>query len=128
MRRRVVVGGVITDPERTALDLFARPEIFGGMAVALELLEENLVRLDLARLVEYALRCDVGALIKRLGWSLERMGAPEEVRAAAGASRHRLVPARSAGRTPRRALLALAHRGESVSWVKFHSPSRLTRF
>jgi predicted transcriptional regulator of viral defense system len=74
MRRRVVVGGVITDPERTALDLFARPEIFGGMAVALELLEENL-----ARLVEYALRCDVGALIKRLGWSLERMGAPEEV-------------------------------------------------
>jgi len=51
MRRRVVVGGVITDPERTALDLFARPEIFGGMAVALELLEENL-----ARLVEYALR------------------------------------------------------------------------
>ena len=69
----------ITDPERTALDLFARPEIFGGMAVALELLEENLARLDLVRLVEYALRYDVGALIKRLGWSLERMGAPEEV-------------------------------------------------
>jgi hypothetical protein len=55
MRCRVVVGGVITDPERTALDLFARPEIF-GRAVALELLEENLARLDLARLVEYALR------------------------------------------------------------------------
>jgi hypothetical protein len=51
MRCRVVVGGVITDPERTALDLFARPEIF-GRAVALELMEENLARLDLARLVE----------------------------------------------------------------------------
>jgi len=69
----------ITDPERTALDLLARPEVFGGMAAALELLEENLARLDLARLVEYALRYDVGALIKRLGWSLERMGVGEDI-------------------------------------------------
>jgi len=32
-----------------------------------------------ARLVQYALRYGVGALIKRLGWSLERMGVDEQV-------------------------------------------------
>jgi len=40
---------------------------------------QYLARLDLARLVEYALRYDVGALIKRLGWSLEQMGVADEV-------------------------------------------------
>jgi predicted transcriptional regulator of viral defense system len=69
----------ITDPERTALDLFARSEVFGGVGAALEILEENLPRINLARLVQYALRYNAGALIKRLGWSLERMGVPEEV-------------------------------------------------
>jgi predicted transcriptional regulator of viral defense system len=69
----------ITDPERTALDLFARPEIFGGLRAALEILEENLPRLDLSRLVQYALRYGMGALIKRLGWSLEQMGVSDKV-------------------------------------------------
>ena len=69
----------ITDPERTALDLFARPEIFGGLRAVLEILEENLPRLDLSRLVQYALRYGMGALIKRLGRSLEQMGVPGEV-------------------------------------------------
>jgi predicted transcriptional regulator of viral defense system len=71
----------ITDPERTALDLLARAELFGGVSAALEILEENLPRLELARLVQYALRYEVGALIKRLGWSLEQMGVPDEVTA-----------------------------------------------
>ncbi len=69
----------ITDPERTALDLIARPDILGGMSAAIEILEENLPRLDIPRLVEYALRYDVGALVKRLGWILDHLGVRAEV-------------------------------------------------
>ena len=65
----------ITDPERTALDLIARPDVFGGMSAAIEILEENLSRIDVPSLVQYALRYNVGAVIKRLGWLLERFGA-----------------------------------------------------
>lgn len=65
----------ITDLERTALDLIARPDVFGGMSAAIEVLEENLPRIDFPSLVQYALRYNVGAVIKRLGWLLERFGA-----------------------------------------------------
>lgn len=68
----------ITDPERTALDLLARPDLFGGMRAALELLESALPRLKVETLVDYALRLDVGAVIKRLGWALEQMGVAAE--------------------------------------------------
>jgi predicted transcriptional regulator of viral defense system len=65
----------ITDLERTALDLIARPDVFGGMSAAIEILEENLPQIDFPSLVQYALRYNVGAVIKRLGWLLERFGA-----------------------------------------------------
>lgn len=68
----------MTDPERTALDLLARPDLFGGMRPALELLESALPRLQVTTLVNYALRLEVGAVIKRLGWALEQMGVPAE--------------------------------------------------
>ncbi|MBN1246486.1 MAG: hypothetical protein JXC32_02455 [Anaerolineae bacterium] len=71
----------ITDPERTLLDLFADPQIFGSLQVGLETLEAELPRLDAAKLVGYALRYDVGAVIKRLGWALESLGVPESVTA-----------------------------------------------
>lgn len=64
----------ITDLERTALDLIARPDIFGGMSATSEILEGALARIDLQQLIAYALRYDVGTVIKRLGWLLERMG------------------------------------------------------
>lgn len=86
----------ITDPERTALDLIARPNLFGGMRAALELLESALPHLQVERLVEYALRYGEGAVIKRLGWALERMGEPSErlepLRAAAVKTWYRLDP------------------------------------
>ncbi len=68
----------ITDRERTALDLLARPDLFGGTRAALELLESALPRVHIQTLVEYALRLNVGAVIKRLGWALEQMGVPAE--------------------------------------------------
>ncbi len=63
----------ITDPERTALDLVARSDIFGGMSAAIEILDENLSRLDISQLVSYALHYKMGATIKRLRWALERL-------------------------------------------------------
>ena len=64
----------ITDPERTALDLIARPAVFGGIRAAIEILEEGLPRIDVHGLIQYALRYDLGVVIKRLGWLLERFG------------------------------------------------------
>ena len=64
----------ITDRERTVLDLIVRPELFGGIRAASEIMEGALAQIDLGRLVTYAVRYDVGAVIKRLGWLLERMG------------------------------------------------------
>jgi len=69
----------ITDPERTILDMIAHPQAFGGLPFAVETLEAHLAGLNLERLVEYALRHDVGAVIKRLGWILATLGAPDSV-------------------------------------------------
>jgi predicted transcriptional regulator of viral defense system len=68
----------ITDPERTVLDLVARPDVFGGIRSALEILEASLSQIETGGLVRYALEYDVGAIIKRLGWALEQAGIPEE--------------------------------------------------
>jgi predicted transcriptional regulator of viral defense system len=65
----------ITDRERTVLDLIVRPDLFGGIRAASELIEGALPQIDLSQLITYALRYDVGAVIKRQGWLLERMGA-----------------------------------------------------
>jgi len=64
----------ITDKERTVLDLIIRPDIFGGIRAASEIMEEALAQIDLGRLVNYALKYDVGTVIKRLGWLLAKMG------------------------------------------------------
>ena len=64
----------ITDPERTALDLIARSDVFGGMRAAAEILEGLLPQIEIPRLVEYALRYNTGAVVKRLGWFLEQFG------------------------------------------------------
>jgi predicted transcriptional regulator of viral defense system len=64
----------ITDRERTVLDLFAFPRMFGGMGEALSVIERHRDELDLERLIDYALRYDSASVVKRLGWSLERAG------------------------------------------------------
>ena len=64
----------ITDRERTVLDLFAMPRLFGGISEGLAVLERAVDELDLERLVAQALRYDSVAAAKRLGWGLERAG------------------------------------------------------
>jgi predicted transcriptional regulator of viral defense system len=69
----------ITDPERTALDLVARSDIFGGMAASIEILEEVISQINPEILIGYALQYNAGAVIKRLGWILENLEIPEQV-------------------------------------------------
>jgi predicted transcriptional regulator of viral defense system len=69
----------ITDPERTALDLIARPEVFGGLPAALDILEEILPRLHLPRLIGHGVEYQVGAVIKRLGWCLEKLAVEQNL-------------------------------------------------
>ncbi|MBN1486596.1 MAG: type IV toxin-antitoxin system AbiEi family antitoxin domain-containing protein [Anaerolineae bacterium] len=64
----------ITDLERTILDMVASPHIFGSLRFSIETCEMHLGRLDLDKLVAYALQYAVGAVIKRLGWILETLG------------------------------------------------------
>jgi len=94
----------ITDPERTVLDMVASPRVFGTLGTALETLETDLGRLDLGRLVGYALRYDVGAVVKRLGWMLEALGVPESTTGPLHAypvrAYYSLDPTRPPGGTP----------------------------
>jgi predicted transcriptional regulator of viral defense system len=66
----------ITDRERTLLEAFAHPAAFGGIGEGLGILEEHLAELDVPRLVAHALRYGATSVAKRLGFALERSGAP----------------------------------------------------
>lgn len=68
----------ITDRERTLLDVLAHPHVFGGMGASIEILEANWQTVDRKKLIDYALQYGAGATIKRLGYLLERFGAPAE--------------------------------------------------
>lgn len=64
---------LITDPERTLLDGLCRPQYCGGFAEALHAFNAIGDRLNIKRIVEYALRLNI-AVAKRLGWVLEYWG------------------------------------------------------
>jgi predicted transcriptional regulator of viral defense system len=64
----------ITDRERTMLEGFISPNIFGGMGEVLGILDEYAHELDLKKIVGYALQYGKASLVKRLGWSLEEVG------------------------------------------------------
>jgi predicted transcriptional regulator of viral defense system len=66
----------IFDRERALLDCFALPRRFGSLAEGLGIFEEHAGDLDVAKLVNYALRYGKASVAKRLGWALERTGAP----------------------------------------------------
>lgn len=68
----------ITDKERTILDSFIYPRLFGGIGEALQTLEEHIHELTLEKLVGYAVRYGKASAIKRLGWALERLDASQE--------------------------------------------------
>ena len=71
----------VTDMERTLIDGLSMPQYCGGIAEVVHAIAVAQDRLNLERLIDYALKLDA-ATAKRLGWALER----------AGTHRKRLVP------------------------------------
>lgn len=68
----------ITDKERTILDTFISPRLFGGIGEALQTLEEHVHALDLEKLMGYTVRYGKASVAKRLGWALQRLDARSE--------------------------------------------------
>lgn len=64
----------MTDPERTLLDGLRMPQHCGDFAEVLHAFEVRGPKLDMDRIIRYALKLDA-ATAKRLGWILERQGA-----------------------------------------------------
>lgn len=64
----------VFDRERALLDAFHHFHIFGSLSVALEILEAHLADIDIDRLVHYAERLGIAAVVKRVGWALENFG------------------------------------------------------
>lgn len=63
----------ITDPERTLLDGLMAPQYCGDFAEVLHAFELRAAKLDVERIIGYALKLGA-ATAKRLGWILERQG------------------------------------------------------
>jgi predicted transcriptional regulator of viral defense system len=63
----------ITDPERTLLDGLMMPQYCGGFAEVLHAFERRAPKLDVDRIIRYALLLDA-ATVKRLGWILAQHG------------------------------------------------------
>ncbi len=63
----------ILDRERALLDAFHHFHVFGSLSTAMEILEAHLTDIDLDRLARYAVQLRVAAVVKRVGWVLERL-------------------------------------------------------
>lgn len=65
---------VVSDLERTVLDGLRQPEYCGGFTEVAKGFWMHRGDMDVKKLVDYALRLDVGAVIRRLGYLLEAYG------------------------------------------------------
>ncbi|MBI2941061.1 MAG: hypothetical protein HYY04_11555 [Chloroflexi bacterium] len=72
---------VVSDLERTVLDCLKQPEHCGGLVEVAKGLWMRREAADPRKLVDYALRLDVGAVTRRLGYLMElyEIGSPAEV-------------------------------------------------
>jgi predicted transcriptional regulator of viral defense system len=70
----------ISDPERTIIDGLRMPEYCGGVTELAKGIWMKKEELDSGRLVDYALRTDIGAVIRRLGYLMElfQIGSPKK--------------------------------------------------
>lgn len=64
----------ISDPERTIVDGLRHPAYVGGVTEIAKALWMRRDKLDIGHLVDYAIRFDIGAVIRRLGYLLELYG------------------------------------------------------
>ena len=78
--------GKVSDIEKTIIDSLYLPEYCGGIPEAAKGIWMRRDGLNIDRLVEYALRMDIGAVIRRLGYLLELygIGTPEHLKTLRG--------------------------------------------
>lgn len=69
---------MISDMERTIVDCLRRPDLAGGITEIAKGLWIKRDTLNVQRLIDYALHLDVGAVLRRLGYLLERYGMADE--------------------------------------------------
>lgn len=69
----------ITDRERTVLETFASPRLFGGIGEALSVIDKYSDKLNIPRLIDYGERYGKASVAKRLGWALEGAGISEKM-------------------------------------------------
>lgn len=64
---------IYTDFERSLLDGLMHPHLCGGIQEVLYAFERNITKINIPRIVEYALKLET-ATAKRLGWVLDNLG------------------------------------------------------
>ncbi len=69
----------VTDKERTVLDTFAHPRMLGGMGEVIAVISEHVDTLDIYKLINYAIRYAKSSVVRRLGWTLSRVGVGDDV-------------------------------------------------
>ena len=69
---------MISDMERTIIDSLRRPDLAGGITEIAKGLWMKRDTLNVERLIDYALRLDVGAVLRRLGYLLHHYGMATE--------------------------------------------------
>lgn len=70
---------IISDRERTLVDLIYFPEPVGGLNKAFEILQEQVKsgKIDIKKFIGYALKFPSLSTLKRIGFSLEQSGIPD---------------------------------------------------
>lgn len=76
MIERVAVH--VSDPERTILDALNHPSAFGGSVLGLRVVDRAIDRIDLPKLVTYALQLSPTSTLQRLGVLLQRRDADDD--------------------------------------------------
>lgn len=69
----------ITDKERTILELFISPRMFGGMSETIGVLKQHIDTLLIEKLVQYACQYGKISVARRLGWTLDKLGVSKTI-------------------------------------------------
>jgi predicted transcriptional regulator of viral defense system len=69
---------MVSDPERSIIDGLRQPGNVGGVTEVAKGLWMARKQIDMSRLIDYALRLDTGAVIRRLGYLLELYGIADD--------------------------------------------------
>lgn len=69
----------ITDKERTILELFISPRMFGGMSETIGIIKQHIDSLLIETIVQYACQYGKISVARRLGWTLDKLGVSKTI-------------------------------------------------